>query len=105
MEKIPQKESRKPIYRVAAPDARPCRTARLPVHRRTVVRLGTHGRASPVHGRASGARPAVHWCAGFGCFLPGVHGRAPLWHARALPVFCCSAVLDAPGLVQPLIFF
>jgi len=53
-----------------------------------------HGRAT-THGRAWGARLAVRpgtagrasGCA-FRGLLPGVHGRAPLWHARAVVLFC-----------------
>ena len=36
--------------------------------------------------------------------LPGVYGRAPLWHACTCPVFCCFAILDARGFLEPLIF-
>ena len=70
----------------------------------------TAGRA-PTHGRAWGARVAVR--AGTAAravvvpvcgLLLGVHGRAPLWHSRACPVFCCFAVLDARGFLEPLIF-
>ena len=57
-----------------------------------------------MHGRAPGTRLAVHWCAGFVALLPGVHGRAPLWHALACPVFCCFDILDARGLLESLIF-
>ena len=62
MKKSPQKESRKPLYRVAAPDARPCRAARLPVHRRTVVRLGTHGQPCTGVPVLAALCPAVHPC-------------------------------------------
>ena len=64
------------------------------VPRSTVGRATTHGRASTTHGRACRARLAVR--AGTASrtvavpvcgLLPGVHGRAPLWHARALSCF------------------
>ena len=47
------------------------------------------------------ARARVCW---FLQSLPGVHGRAPLWHARALPIFRCFAILGARGCLEPLIF-
>jgi len=47
---------------------------------------------------------AVHGLCQFRLLLPGVHGRAPLWHARALPVFRCFAILGARGFLKPLIF-
>jgi len=86
--------------------ARSSGTAR-PCQERTAGRATTHGRACTTHGRASGARPAVRACtagralaARICGLLPGVHGRAPLRHARAGPVFCCFAVLWCPGRPQ-----
>ena len=81
----------------AARHGRPCHHARPCVHH--------------THGRACGARLAVRACtasravAALICgLLPGVHGRAPLWHPRARPVFWCFAVLYARDVLEPLIF-
>ena len=58
----------------------------------------------PTHGRAWGARLAVRpgtagraWVGPFRGLLPRVHGRAPLRHARARPVFGWFAVLWCSG--------
>jgi len=104
-ERSPQKWSKNcinsPRNRETAqgPDkALPCRDARPPVHRRT-------GGCAPMHGRACDAQVAVHQStvvrlvARLDMSLPGVHGRAPLWHDRALscfPLLCYSWCLGLP---------
>ena len=65
-------------------------------------RAGTHGHPCTgvrvtVHKRT---RLAVRWWCRFFRFLPGVHDRAPLWHARALPCFPLLCYSWCSGLSQ-----
>jgi len=77
--------------------ARPCQAARPAVPPRTAVRPPRTA-VRVEHGwPCVPARLAVRGCAILGTSLPGVHGRAPLWHPRARPVFCCFAVLWYSG--------
>ena len=99
--KMKQKQHKKTMKtrNCAGPDtARPCRGAK-----RTGGRAHAHGWPC-THARPciTQARP----CTGLRQIwplLPGVHGRAPLWHARTYPVFYYFAILDAWGFLKHLI--
>ena len=76
----------------------------MAVPQSTGNRAQVHGHAPGTHGRAPGARLVVHWWCRFLQSLPGVHSRAPMWRARALPVYRCFAILGTRGFLEPLIF-
>ena len=65
--------------------ARLCTDARLTVRRRMVVRH---------------RRTAVRWFCQRRLVLPGVDGRVPLWHARALPYFPLLCYSRRSGIPQ-----
>jgi len=89
--RCPKQNRKKGLTAAGHQVARPCHVARLD-------RATWHGRA-PRHGQPV---PIV-WPAGRAGSL--AHGRAVLAPVRVSPVFAHCLVLDAPGFLEPLLFF